>query len=414
MNIRYGFAGTALALFTILITFIMCINVQSRVQSSALHDRNLQRRRRGRRPFKRSFAQNNNNLNRMTMENVTCHFYTQPLDHFSSSTDLTFQQRYCVYDGFTNSSSKTQREAGDTDTAPIFFYTGNESPIDEYVNNTGLMFELAAKDHFSALVVFAEHRYEGKSIPDFTTMAERGIGCFAYLASSQALADFASLISYLNPNHDRPVIAFGGSYGGMLSSYLRMKYPGTVLGAIASSAPIFGLPLTMSGDITTREKGGMPNSGTMDSGHYVVGNGVRLDMPGASSSSSRDRSKGEVGDNHCFDNLLAAWPLMQYYGDTEEGREVLSKEFNLCHPIEDSDDVVTLIEWAQTVWFDLAEGDYPYKSSYIPYALGEGHHELPGTCTWCVCLIWLLLNASLSLNLCMRFSLAPSRGLFRG
>ena len=74
MNIRYGFAGTALALFAILITFIMCINVQS----SALHDRNLQRRRRGRRPFKRSFAQNNNNLNRMTMENVTCHFYTQP------------------------------------------------------------------------------------------------------------------------------------------------------------------------------------------------------------------------------------------------------------------------------------------------------------------------------------------------
>ena len=41
---------------------------------------------------------------------------------------------------------------------PILFYTGNESPIDEYVNNTGLMWSLAPK--LGALLVFAEHRYE--------------------------------------------------------------------------------------------------------------------------------------------------------------------------------------------------------------------------------------------------------------
>jgi len=213
------------------------------------------------------------------------------------------------------------------------------------------MWELAAKDHFSALIVFAEHRFEGESVPDYSLLEG---GCFTYLTSSQALADFASLISHLSPKHDRPVIAFGGSYGGMLSSWMRMKYPGSVVGAIASSAPVFGLPLTMSGDMTTKEKGGMPNKGTMDGAFHVVGDAVRLPKPDFFKGSTSSSSSPTDEPNHCFDNLLATWPLIQYYGQTREGRDVLSQEFDLCHPIKNMEDAATLIEWAQSPWFDLA------------------------------------------------------------
>jgi lysosomal Pro-X carboxypeptidase len=72
--------------------------------------------------------------------------------------------------------------------------------------------------------VFAEHRYFGESQP-FGADTPKYMD---YLSSEQALADYATLIYGLReslPAPDSAIIAFGGSYGGMLASWLRIKYP---------------------------------------------------------------------------------------------------------------------------------------------------------------------------------------------
>jgi|AntAceMinimDraft_11_1070367.scaffolds.fasta_scaffold104464_1 lysosomal Pro-X carboxypeptidase len=64
----------------------------------------------------------------------------------------------------------------------------------------------------------------------------------AYLTSEQAMADYATLIREIKDeinSPEAPVIVFGGSYGGMLATWMRLKYPGSVDGAVAGSAPIW-------------------------------------------------------------------------------------------------------------------------------------------------------------------------------
>jgi len=156
--------------------------------------------------------------------NPTTHWFHQTLDHFNFDTEpLSFKQRYLVVDDFYKPGG------------PIFFYTGNEGPIMAFYNNTGFVFDIAPE--FNALIVFAEHRYYGESFPFNVSHAfnKTNVG---YLTIEQALADYAELILYLKPLYNNAhVVTFGGSYGGMLSGWMRMKYPFIVDMALAASAP---------------------------------------------------------------------------------------------------------------------------------------------------------------------------------
>ncbi|CAD6258299.1 unnamed protein product [Miscanthus lutarioriparius] len=147
--------------------------------------------------------------------------YTQRLDHFNSlpASYATFQQRYLINDTFWGGPA-----------APIFLYAGNEADIDLFTNNTGFMWEAAPR--FRAMLVFVEHRYYGESLPFGGTReaAFRDAATNSPRATSPLKANLSAPAA--------PVLVFGGSYGGMLAAWMRLKYPHVVMGAVASSAPI--------------------------------------------------------------------------------------------------------------------------------------------------------------------------------
>ena len=158
---------------------------------------------------------------RPNVNNCTKMMFEQHWDQFGWRAE-TFLQRVYFYD-------KWLVRGG-----PMFFYTGNEGNVALYTNCTGLMWENAQS--MGALLVFAEHRFYGES-----KVCKGGLKeCGDYLGSEQAMADFAALIVFLKTKYPQigATIVFGGSYGGMLAAWMRMRYPNLVDGAIASSAPL--------------------------------------------------------------------------------------------------------------------------------------------------------------------------------
>jgi pimeloyl-ACP methyl ester carboxylesterase len=278
------------------------------------------------------------------------HADTQPLSHFSEGSTVagnaSFSQRVCIIDKYWKApSAKVSGSADDAaEKGPILFYTGNESPIDEYVNNTGLMWSLAPK--LGALLVFAEHRYEGLSFPEVVGVPN----CLSHCTSAEALADYAGLVTKVKADlnaRSAPVIAFGGSYGGMLAAWLRMKYPNVVDGAIAASAPILSFPAS------------------------------HPPLDGFGQTITRGVSAAGGATDTCRDNLIATFPLINEAGKSAAGRSVLSEAFQTCTPLQSLSDIKALLYTAQVPWMYLAEGNYPFPSTYIPFSLGKGETPLP-------------------------------------
>lgn len=93
--------------------------------------------------------------------------------------------------------------------------------------------------NLSALVVFAEHRFFGLSIPQgvpagFQPDAEH----LGLLSEVEVLEDYTALATALRTNlsaWDSPLISVGGSLAGELTAWWRVRYPHIVDMALASS-----------------------------------------------------------------------------------------------------------------------------------------------------------------------------------
>ncbi|CAH0592110.1 unnamed protein product [Chrysodeixis includens] len=246
-------------------------------------------------------------------------YFKVPLDHFGFQRNETFDIKYLVND-----------DNWDRGNGPIFFYTGNEGQIELFAKHTGFMWEIA--EEFKAKIVFAEHRYYGTSMPfGKKSLDKEHIG---YLSSAQALADYADLINFLQGNVVKPrypVVAFGGSYGGMLAAYFRIKYPHVVVGAIAASAPIHMYP-------------GMAPCGVFN----------RLVT-----------SSFKTVDINCSNNIRQSWAVIRNYTATAAGQEVLSKSLNLCSPVKNATDLDKLMEFMQSMYSTLAMVNYPFASDFL-------------------------------------------------
>ncbi|DBA04624.1 TPA: hypothetical protein N0F65_012207 [Lagenidium giganteum] len=247
-------------------------------------------------PATTTFTLDQSNLKQYCQEK----YFHQRLDHFRAFNG-TYKQRYFICD-------QHARKDG-----AIFFYVGNEADVELYLNNTGLMWENAAE--FGATLVFAEHRYFGKSIPFGKDVLDH----MQYLSSEQALADYAVLIRHIKRE--------------------RKLNPHILDGAIAASAPILAF----------------------------LGDEKEVDMESFARVTTFDASPAAGSAVNCIPNVRRVWKVMAELGKTDAGRKQLADAFLLCKDqvLQDESDVKGLINWAKGAYDYMAMGNYPYPSPYI-------------------------------------------------
>ena len=250
------------------------------------------------------------------------YYHDSLVDHFTNhgAGSATYPMRYLVDDTYYN------KENG-----PIIFYAGNEGDVWTFFDNSGFMTTTLA-EQLGALVVFGEHRYFGTSMPFGDDSFEKEN--LEYLTVEQAMMDYVEfMINFkdVNEMQDRAVIVGGGSYGGMLSAWLRMKYPHVFQGALAASAPI----LFFDG--------------------YVSPNAY-------DDIATSDFAKA---DAQCPVMIKAGFEQLADLREQEESYEDLATLFNLCEVPAGPAEVQSLIDTLESSLGTMAMVDYPYPTSFV-------------------------------------------------
>jgi lysosomal Pro-X carboxypeptidase len=194
---------------------------------------------------------------------------------------------------------------------------------------------------FGAALVFAEHRFYGASKPRSPAWSDAHL---RFLTAEQAMADYAELVAELRGGGiegaaDSPVIVFGGSYGGMLATWLRLKYPSSFDGAIAGSAPIW----TFEGEEPPYDGGSFAATVTRDA------------TPAAGAAPA------------CADNVRAAFAALLASHRTRHGAQDAKTALRLCPSVRlrGAADAAAVADWVSGAFDSMAMGNYPYPSSYL-------------------------------------------------
>ena len=150
------------------------------------------------------------------------------------------------------------------------------------------------------------------------------------------MMDYVELIKFVRQDYnmvDKACIVFGGSYGGMLAGWLRMKFPQTFQGALAMSAPILyfqgapSAPEEAFGDIATED--------------------FRAAL-----------DKAPVLIRESFEMLYD----MKKRPDTWQQ---IDQIFNTCTAIESAGDIEYLYQHLSNGYLYMAMTDYPYPANFL-------------------------------------------------
>jgi lysosomal Pro-X carboxypeptidase len=133
-----------------------------------------------------------------------------------------------------------------------------------------------------------------------------------------------------------PVVSFGGSYGGMLAAWFRVKYPWVTDGAISASAPIL-------------EFAGVPGYSQWSFNEIITD----------------DFAQTQFGGSTCSDTLRKGFVEVMRLGKTEAGRAELAKTFRPCRTISTQADVDAIYAWLSNGFAYEAMADYPYPANFL-------------------------------------------------
>ena len=155
------------------------------------------------------------------------HNLTVPLDwenKNNSNDNRTMTIRYWIDDSCRGTTPATD--------VPIFLQMGGEAaascwPCAQVGYWNGGKPQLAT-------TVSVEHRFYGRSIPKGGLISSN----LPFLTTPQNLADTAAIAKLVNPNEQRRLLNFGGSYSGATAAWFRIRYPTLTHAAISSSGVV--------------------------------------------------------------------------------------------------------------------------------------------------------------------------------